>query len=290
MEPEKNQEANQEQEEAPKEQNEEPEQEDEEERGEEAHEEYQESDHDPNEESKEPYDPNDVWALEINFKNKVKSLKRQILERIGLNKKADIVLMKEIKDNEVESFRRSEVRIERVQGSNQIWAELSAKELDMPVKEFADKSIAFKALMSISVEVMGRGQSYKANLNIDPKDSLDQTLKKRTLFWKTFMTKGQLKCVLLVQYDDPKRDDLFVEPEDLQKSFLECGVEHKSTLLLVEFRNMRSDSDDDEGAEGGEEEQEEPEDNAEEEPNEEQQSEQDEENDEQMEEDKQASS
>jgi hypothetical protein len=105
---------------------------------------------------------------------------------------------------------------------------------------------------------------------VDPKDCLNATLRKRTLFWKTFMTKGQLKCVLLIQYDDPKREDLFVEPEDLDKSFLENGVENKSTLLLVEFRNMRSDSDADEGGEGGEDEQEEdPEGNVDEEKDEE---------------------
>lgn len=73
-----------------------------EERGEEAHEEYEGSVQDQNEVSKEPYDPNEHWTIEINQKNKVKSLKKQILEKIGLSKKADIVIMKEVKENEVE--------------------------------------------------------------------------------------------------------------------------------------------------------------------------------------------
>lgn len=157
------------QEEAEKQEEEEPA----EERGEEAHEEYAASEHDQNEELKEPYDPNEFWTLEANSKNKVKSLKKSILEKIGLQKKADIVLMKEIKDHEVDESKKNEAKIEQFAGSSQKWLQLTEKELDDPVKVFADKSLAFKAFMNISVEVMGRGQSYKQSLTVDPKDGLE---------------------------------------------------------------------------------------------------------------------
>jgi ribosomal protein L25 (general stress protein Ctc) len=233
----------------------EPEEEEVEDRGEEAHEEYQLSDVDANEESKEPYDPNEVWSIDINCKNKVKSLKKLILERLGLKKKADLVLMKEVREGEVDPAKR----VEKFAGSNQMWLELTKAEQDLLVKDFADKTMAFKAFMKISVEVFGRGQSYKTQLYVDPKDPLEATLKKRTLFWKTFMTEGNLKCALMVISDDKEQEDVLVEPEDFQKTFLENNVSHNATLLLVELRNMRSASDDEEADEGGEDEQEEPE-------------------------------
>lgn len=42
----------------------------------------------------EPYDPNDIWVLDVNNKNKVKSIKKLILEKIKLNKKANILVYK----------------------------------------------------------------------------------------------------------------------------------------------------------------------------------------------------
>ena len=42
----------------------------------------------------EPYDPNDVWVLEVNNRNKVKSIKKLILEKIKLFKKANILIFK----------------------------------------------------------------------------------------------------------------------------------------------------------------------------------------------------
>ena len=65
------------------------------ERGEEAHEEYQESVNDGNDDSEELYDPNDTREIQVNSKNKVTSLKKIILESIGLStRKALIVLLK----------------------------------------------------------------------------------------------------------------------------------------------------------------------------------------------------
>ena len=42
----------------------------------------------------EPYDPNDIWVLDVNSKNKVKSIKKLILEKIKLSKKANILVYK----------------------------------------------------------------------------------------------------------------------------------------------------------------------------------------------------
>ena len=62
--------------------------------GSEAHEEYEQSNAGENNDA-EPYDPNDIWQLEVNSKNKVKSIKKLILEKIKLNtKKANILVYK----------------------------------------------------------------------------------------------------------------------------------------------------------------------------------------------------
>ena len=65
-----------------------------EDRGEEAHEDYEHSQADQNEPIHEPYDQNDVLHLEVNLKSKVKSLKKIILEKVNLLKKAQIILLK----------------------------------------------------------------------------------------------------------------------------------------------------------------------------------------------------
>lgn len=58
----------------------------------EVHEEYDHSDEESAEQS--PYDPNDVWQLDVNIKYKVKTLKKLILEKINLDKAANIILLK----------------------------------------------------------------------------------------------------------------------------------------------------------------------------------------------------
>ena len=60
---------------------------------EEVHGEYDGS-NDPEYRDFEPYDPNDIWVLDVNNKNKVKSIKKLILEKIKLNKKANILVYK----------------------------------------------------------------------------------------------------------------------------------------------------------------------------------------------------
>jgi hypothetical protein len=171
------------------------------------------------------------------------------LEKIGLNKKADIVLLKEVKENEVEAVRKEKIKIETFQGSKQMWAELTENELNGAVKDFADRAIAFKTFMEITVEVMGKGQGYRTTLKVDPKDGLDLTLRKRIMFWKTFMSRGSIKCVLVIQYADKNREEEYVEEDDLSKSFLDNAVENKSKLIIAEYKNFKGDSEDEEGGE-----------------------------------------
>jgi hypothetical protein len=69
-----------------------------EEREPEEHEEYIPPDEDePEKESShnfEPYDPNDILEIEVKVSTKVKGLKKMILEKVDLYKKANIILLK----------------------------------------------------------------------------------------------------------------------------------------------------------------------------------------------------
>lgn len=60
----------------------------------EAHEDYVDSDQEKEPETLDLYDPNVSKSVDVNSKNKVTSLKKIILESIGLYKKANIILLK----------------------------------------------------------------------------------------------------------------------------------------------------------------------------------------------------
>lgn len=47
-----------------------------------------------------PYDPGDVWELEVNIRYKVKTLKKLILEKINLDKAANIILLKRVQETQ----------------------------------------------------------------------------------------------------------------------------------------------------------------------------------------------
>jgi len=51
---------------------------------------------DEEEDQPSPYDPNNVWGLEVNIRAKVKTLKQLILEKINLKKDAKIILLKQL--------------------------------------------------------------------------------------------------------------------------------------------------------------------------------------------------
>jgi len=83
-------------EEEPVEKQEEEEMEINEEREPEEHEEYfpEEEEEKESSHSFEPYDPNDVMEIEVKVSTKVKGLKKMILDKIDLYKKANVVLLK----------------------------------------------------------------------------------------------------------------------------------------------------------------------------------------------------
>jgi hypothetical protein len=124
-----------------------------EEREPEEHEEYipEEAEEKESSHSFEPYDPTDVMEIEVKVSTKVKGLKKMILDKIDLYKKANIILLKkaEIVSKPIESAPMSAT-----------WVEMTEADMDQPVKIFMNQCIAFKAYMEISVCVEGRGQSY----------------------------------------------------------------------------------------------------------------------------------
>jgi hypothetical protein len=143
------------------------------------------------------YDPNDVREVEVNVRNKMRSLKKNILDMIGLFKKANIILMKMEADKSYRPF--------------------TEDEMEQSVKNYTNKQIGFQVYMDITVAVSGKGQSYKTSLKIDPADILENTLRTKTHFWKTFMKRGQNKCLVVVS--NKNEEDTYVAPDYFDKSF-----------------------------------------------------------------------
>lgn len=130
---------------------------------------------------------------------------------------------------------------------------MTEMDLDQPVKTFMNQTIAFRCYMSISVCVEGRGQSYVQQLQVDPLDQLERTMKAKTHFWKTFMMRGNQKCMVVIHHKGPgNQEPDFVHPDSLNDTFKDIGVSDKCQITLVELRggaNGGMDSDMDEGGE-----------------------------------------
>lgn len=169
-------------------------------RGEECHEDYEESVKDEHEDTIELYDTKKVIELQVNSKNKATSLKKVILEAIGLTtKKAQINLYKQVQNTNPES------------GEALSWVEFTDQDYDQQVKAFQNVLIAFRVYMAITVAIEGRGQSYKCNITVDPMEPLETSLKNKTHFWKTFMMRGQQKCLVMVV--NKNEEDIIVAPD-----------------------------------------------------------------------------
>lgn len=94
-------------------------------RGEENHEEYEESVQDEHEDTIELYDPKQIKELQVNSKNKASSLKKVILESIGLTtKKAQINLYKQVQNTNPEI------------GEAISWEQFTDQDYDQQVKVF----------------------------------------------------------------------------------------------------------------------------------------------------------
>lgn len=132
----------------------------------------------------------------------MRSLKKNILDILGLFKKANIILMKMQPDKTYIPF--------------------TEEEMELSVKTYQNKQIGFQVFMDITVAVSGKGQSYKTSLMIDPADILENTLRTKTHFWKTFMKRGQNKCLVVVS--NKNEEDTYVAPDYFDKSFGQIGV------------------------------------------------------------------
>lgn len=73
-------------------------------------------------------------------------------------------------------------------------------------------------------------------------------MRTRTLMWNTFMTRGQNKCIIMVQYKG-KEEDAYIDPNSFEKTYEELGIHSGCQITLIEFRKQIGDSSDDEGGE-----------------------------------------
>jgi len=101
--------------------------------------------------------------------------------------------------------------------------------------------------MNITVAIEGRGQSYKTNLVVDPMEKLENSLKSKTHFWKTFMQRGQHKCIVMVTQKN--EEDIIVPPNFFKQSYKEIGVHTGADIILHEIKNFDMNSDADEEGE-----------------------------------------
>jgi hypothetical protein len=123
--------------------------------------------------------------------------------------------------------------------------------MEQSVKLYTNKQIGFQVFMEITVAVSGKGQSYKTSMKVDPADQLEYTLRSKTHFWKTFMKRGQNKCLVVVS--NKNEDDTYVAPDYFVKSFNEIGVTTGAQIQLVEIKNIPSGQESDlDGDEEGE--------------------------------------
>lgn len=100
--------------------------------------------------------------------------------------------------------------------------------------------------MEIEVSVNGKGQSFKATMNVDPKDTFEQTMLKRTHFWTRIM-RGSNKYLVIVS--NKHSEEFPIGPEDYNKEFHALGIYDKAQVVLYDSRimDMEDSSDEEEG-------------------------------------------
>jgi hypothetical protein len=185
------------------------------------------------------YDADNTKSVDVNSKNKATSLKKIILESIGLYRKANIILLKL-----VPSENSTEPATE--------WVPFDDKDYESPIKNWQGKTVAYRVFMELTVQIDGRGHSYRTTLKVDPKEIFEKSLRSKTHFWKVFMPVGNPKCIVKIV---TKSDEIWLAPDMFPNTFADNAVEHNSAVILHEMKNMDFDAD-----EGGEDEMEEPED------------------------------
>ena len=112
--------------------------------------------------------------------------------------------------------------------------------------------------MEVRVKVDGRGQSFQANLLVDPKDQLDAIMKKNTHFWKQFMSGSTPKCLMMIQNKGQDEGEVIL-PENFNKDFMFNNIFDRAQVTLYEISKIpqNDDSEIEDYEEGGEDENEE---------------------------------
>jgi hypothetical protein len=82
-------------------------------------------------------------------------------------------------------------------------------------------------------------------------------MKVKTHFWKTFMMRGNNKCMVVVHHKGGAKDQEpeFVHPDSLTSTFKDIGVADKCQITLVELRGGATGDMESDDGEGGEEDQ-----------------------------------
>lgn len=118
---------------------------------------------------------------------------------------------------------------------------MTEAELDQPVKNFLNITIAFKTYMSISACIEGKGQGYLQQLQVDPIDEFERTMKKKTHFWRNMMMRGQTKAMVVVYHKDNEEPN-GVHPLQYSLTFKELNIFEKDQIKIVEMKkNFQED-------------------------------------------------
>ena len=149
-----------------------------------------------------------------------------------MNKKASICLFKKNSKGDQD-------------GNGDKWIEFSKQDLEQNVKFYKAQTIAFRIWLEIEVSVNGKGQSFKATMNVDPKDNFEQTMIKNTHFWNR-LVRGNNKFIAMItnKHDD---NDIPIPPEKYNSTFETLGIYDKAVVVLYDLRAMDLSQDSEEG-------------------------------------------
>ena len=77
------------------------------------------------------------------------------------------------------------------------------------------------------------------------------TMRRNTLMWNTFMTRGQNKCIIMVEYKG-KEEDVYIPPHEFDKTFEELGILSGGQITLIEMKVRKGIVEDDSDGASGE--------------------------------------
>jgi len=108
------------------------------------------------------YDKNDVNQIEVNVRTKARGLKKLLLEKVELYRKANIIIFKQNPTAAAEQpADAGQINSSLAVVNSEQWVPFTEEDYEKQIKLFQGQVIAFRAYMDITVMVDGRGQSYK---------------------------------------------------------------------------------------------------------------------------------